>query len=160
MGKQRRLLDEYRFAGFRPQSEIQGIFGDPYARIIRLKRIQKNDLRMLRCGTSKPLRQESAADAGSVLWGCSDISGGGGAESPMQEVQDGETRETALAGKQSLLHEAICLPRGTEVSSNDRQGCSKGIEAGLAHGKDTGKRVHAGAAATQCRGGAQCNRDR
>jgi len=54
---------------------------------------KKNDLRMLRCGTSKPLRQESAADAGSVVWGCSDISGGGGAESPVQEVRDSETRE-------------------------------------------------------------------
>jgi len=41
MGKKRRLLDEYHFPGFRPRSEIQGIFGDPRARVIRLKRIQK-----------------------------------------------------------------------------------------------------------------------
>src|SRR6202142_2680488 len=107
---------------------------------------KKNDLRMLRHGTSEPLRQESAADAGPVLWGCSNLSGGGGATSPVQEVRDSETRETALAGEQSFLHEAICLPRGPEVSSHDRQGCSKRIEAGLAYGKDTGKRVHAGAA--------------
>ena len=157
MGKQRRLLDEYRFVGFRPQSEIRGIFGDPYARVIRLKRIQKNDLQMLRHDISEPLRQESAADAGSVLWGYSNIPGGGGAEGPVQEVRDSETRETALAGEQSLLHEAIYLPRGAEVSSHDRQGCSKGIEAGLAHGKDTGKRIHAGAAATQSSGCAQSN---
>ena len=121
---------------------------------------KKNDLRMLRCETSKPLRQESAADAGSVLWGCSDIPGSRGAESPVQEVWDSETRETVLAGEQSLLHETICLPRGTEVSSHDHQGCSKRIEAGLAHGKDTGKRVHAGAAATQSSGSAKGNRDR
>lgn len=41
MGKKRRLLDEYRFPGFRPRSEIQGIFGDPKTRVIRLERTQK-----------------------------------------------------------------------------------------------------------------------
>jgi len=41
MKKQRDLLDEYRFPGFRPRPNIQGIFGDPKARVIRLERIQK-----------------------------------------------------------------------------------------------------------------------
>jgi len=41
MGKKRRLLDEYQFPGFRPRSKIQGIFGDPKARVIRLNRTEK-----------------------------------------------------------------------------------------------------------------------
>ena len=41
MGKSRRLLDEYRFPGFRPKAKIQGIFGDPRARVITLQRSQK-----------------------------------------------------------------------------------------------------------------------
>jgi hypothetical protein len=41
MGKKRRLLDEYRFPGYRPRSEVQGIFGDPRARVIGLKRAEK-----------------------------------------------------------------------------------------------------------------------
>jgi hypothetical protein len=41
MGKKRRLQDEYQFPGFRPMSKIQGVFGDPKARVIRLKRSQK-----------------------------------------------------------------------------------------------------------------------
>jgi hypothetical protein len=41
MGKKRKLLDEYRFPGFRPRAEIQGVFGDPKARVIKLKRTQK-----------------------------------------------------------------------------------------------------------------------
>lgn len=41
MAKERRLLDEYQYPGFRPMSKIQGIFGDPKARIIRLRRTQK-----------------------------------------------------------------------------------------------------------------------
>jgi hypothetical protein len=41
MRKKRGLLDEYRFPGFRPRPYIQGIFGDPKARVIRLERRQK-----------------------------------------------------------------------------------------------------------------------
>ncbi len=41
MGKAKRLLDEYRFPGFRPVAKIKGKFGDSKARIITLKRRQK-----------------------------------------------------------------------------------------------------------------------
>lgn len=41
MGKKKRLLDEYRFPGFRSKAEIKGIFGDAKARVIRLVRAQK-----------------------------------------------------------------------------------------------------------------------
>jgi hypothetical protein len=38
MGKNRRLRDAYRFSGFLPQEKISGIFGDPKAGVIELKR--------------------------------------------------------------------------------------------------------------------------
>jgi len=41
MGKKRRLLDEYQFPGFRPRSNIQGIFGNPGAWVIHFERTQK-----------------------------------------------------------------------------------------------------------------------
>jgi hypothetical protein len=41
MNKHRRLTDAYRFTGYTPQQEVIGVFGDPIARVIRLKRIQK-----------------------------------------------------------------------------------------------------------------------
>ena len=41
MGKRGRLLDEYRFPGYRPRADIKGVFGDPRARVIRLERVQK-----------------------------------------------------------------------------------------------------------------------
>ena len=41
MRKNRRLLDEYRYPGFHPRAAIQGIFGDPKARVIQLIRHQK-----------------------------------------------------------------------------------------------------------------------
>lgn len=41
MREKRRLLDEYRFPGFRPKADIKGVFGDPKAWVIRLERTQK-----------------------------------------------------------------------------------------------------------------------
>ena len=41
MKKSKRLLDEYRFPGYRPRSAVKGIFGDHQARIITLVRRQK-----------------------------------------------------------------------------------------------------------------------
>jgi len=41
MRKYKRLSDSYRFPGFKPLEEIDGIFGDSKAIIIRLKRVEK-----------------------------------------------------------------------------------------------------------------------
>jgi len=41
MEKRRRLLDEYRFPGYRPRAEIRGVFGDSRARVIQLERTRK-----------------------------------------------------------------------------------------------------------------------
>jgi hypothetical protein len=47
MKRKRRLSDEYAFAGFRPLLVVNGIFGDPKARIITLVRRSKK-----RCATA------------------------------------------------------------------------------------------------------------
>ncbi len=39
--KYKRLLDAYRFAGFRPQEEVRGVFGDSVARVITFVRRSK-----------------------------------------------------------------------------------------------------------------------
>jgi hypothetical protein len=39
--KQKRLLDAYRFPGFRPLEQVRGLFGDPQARVITLVRRSK-----------------------------------------------------------------------------------------------------------------------
>ena len=41
MFKHKRLTDVYRFPGFSPQQHIVGIFGDPKARVLQLKRLEK-----------------------------------------------------------------------------------------------------------------------
>jgi hypothetical protein len=42
--RRRRLWDAYRFPGFRPEQTVRGIFGDPKARVITLKRRSKKRL--------------------------------------------------------------------------------------------------------------------
>jgi len=41
MKKNKKLLDEYRFPGFRPLAVVKGKFGDNKARIVQLVRRQK-----------------------------------------------------------------------------------------------------------------------
>ena len=41
MKKTGKLLDEYRFPGFRQKAKLKGLFGDPQARVIALERRQK-----------------------------------------------------------------------------------------------------------------------
>ncbi len=121
---------------------------------------KKNDMRLLRDNTAKPLRQEGTAHTGSVLRGCADLSGGGGSACPVPEMREGETRETGLAGQQSLLYEEICLICGAEMSNGDRQGCREGTEAGLAYGQSVRQRIHGGATTTQSSSSSPCYRDR
>src|ERR1700746_659778 len=42
--RRRRLWDAYCFPGFRPERTVRGIFGDPKARVITLKRRSKKRL--------------------------------------------------------------------------------------------------------------------
>lgn len=39
--KRKRLVDAYRFAGFRPLEFVGGVFGDPWARVVTLVRRSK-----------------------------------------------------------------------------------------------------------------------
>jgi len=41
MAKHKRLWDSYRFPGFVPSSTVSGLFGDPQARVISLRRREK-----------------------------------------------------------------------------------------------------------------------
>lgn len=41
MGKLKRLQDIYKFPGFNPKAEVRGVFGDPWAVVIPLRRRRK-----------------------------------------------------------------------------------------------------------------------
>src|ERR1035437_291193 len=148
------------FPGFDREREYRGYLVTRKHVLSVLRGVKKNCMRLLRHRTFQLLRQDSATDTGSVLWGCQDLSGSGRPTGSVQEVWKSETGETAVAGKQSLLYESVFLLCGPEVSNNDHQGCSHRVETGLAHGQGLGQRVHAGTVAAQSSGSAQGNRDR
>ena len=120
---------------------------------------KKNDMRLLRSDPLELLRQEGALDTGSVLWGCSDLSGGGGAAGPMPEVWESEAREAELACEQSFLHQAVWDLCGAEVSEDDGEGCGEGVEVGLAYSEGTGQGVYGGAASAESCSGSWGNWD-
>src|SRR6266498_5784066 len=125
-----------------------------------LRGLKKNSMRLLRHSTSQLLRQDSATDTGSVLWGCPDLSGSGSPAGSLQAVWESETGATALAGEQSLLYEPVFLLRGPEVPGHDHQRRSKGVETGLACGQGIGQGIHAGTASQESGSSASGNRDR
>lgn len=108
-----------------------------------LRGVKKNGMWMLRHRASQLLRQGSATDTGSVLWGRPDLFESGSPTGSVQAVWQGETGETALAGKQSISYESIFLLCGPEVPNHDHQGRSKGAETGLACGQGAGQGIHA-----------------
>jgi hypothetical protein len=50
--KRKRLSDAYRFDGFRPLEELDGVFGDPFARVITLVRPSKKALQGVRANVT------------------------------------------------------------------------------------------------------------
>lgn len=121
---------------------------------------KKNGMWLVWNRASELLRQDGSTDAGSVLRRCSHISVSGSPSCSLQKVRESEAGKTSLAGKQSLLYEAILLLRGKEVSSHDCQGCSKRVEAGLAFCKCIGQRVYAVTTPAKFCGSTSGDRDR
>jgi len=58
--RSRRLSDTYWFPGFRPEPTVRGIFGDPKALVIGLKRRSKNGVRLLRSRPDGLVRPQGA----------------------------------------------------------------------------------------------------
>ena len=113
------------------------------------KGVKKNSMWTLRGSASKLLRQEETAHTGFVVWGCTDISGSGGASGQMQGVRKSEAGGAEVACEESLLYETICVLCREKVSQYDGEGCSKGVEAGLAHRKVIREGIYAGTASPE-----------
>ena len=98
MGKQRRLQDQYRFAGARPLATVRGLFGDPVARIVVLVRRQKNGLWRVWALAPQLLRSTTSTGAGSVVRQPPHLPGRGSAPGGVLELRNGEPRAVGVAG--------------------------------------------------------------
>ncbi|HMS82795.1 MAG TPA: hypothetical protein PKD12_04015 [Nitrospira sp.] len=120
MRTSRCLWDTYRFPGFWPTPTVQGMFGDPKARVIHLCRRGE---------------KRHAARARPALWGHTDLPGSGDPPSPLHAVRHGEAGVTR---RQSLRYQTLRFFRGTALPDHDDQGRRRGNPAGLE--KDQGPR--------------------
>src|SRR6266571_5583410 len=121
--RSRRLWDTYSFPGFRPEPTVRGIFGDPKARVITLKRrSKKNGMRVLRSRADGLVRPQGPPGTRSVLRRHADISGIGGAAPRLSRLWQGEAGAARLSGGQSTLHQALCLLCGPPLPAGADQG--------------------------------------
>ena len=143
MGKIKRLHDLYRFPGFVPQAHVRGVFGDPVAVVITLRRREKNGLRRLRACLSHLLRPAASSSARSLLWRQARLSRLPDSPGLVLAVWRREERTAGLAGRQSFLHQAVRLLRGPTLPRKHRQGRGRGTAPRLAHRQGAGQAVHA-----------------
>src|SRR3989338_1079489 len=130
------------FQDFVQEQKLRGYLEIRRHVLFNLSGLKKNSMRVLWGGSSESLRQEGSPNTGFILLECTDISGSGDSTGIMSGVRESEDGETGLACQQSLLHEAICLLCRAEVSWDDCNGCSEGVEAGLGNCEDIGQRVY------------------
>src|SRR5262249_19001369 len=83
-----------------------------------------------------------------VVWRYPGVPGGRGAARAVPQLRSGEAGEAVLGGRQSVLHQALCLLCRTPVPHGHYPRRRPGVASGLADGQGIGQAVHAGAAAT------------
>ena len=108
---------------------------------------QKNGLWDLRAGAGRVVRPHATARPGSRLRRPAHLPRRRDSARGVPALWHGEARAARLSGVQSLLHQTLCLLRGTAPSGLPDPGCGQGAPAGLAHGEGARAAVHARAAA-------------
>src|SRR3990172_4187 len=109
--KQKRLLDAYRFIGFRPLEQLHGVFGDPKARVVTLVRRSKK--RPAACADDCTRAGTIAADgewggsARSVLRGVWDLPRVRGSAGVLPTLCGGEARAAFVSGRRGTAYEAV-----------------------------------------------------
>jgi len=116
---------------------------------------EKKHLRRMRQGIQDLLRPQEAAGSRSIVRRRTRLSGSGSTPRRLPAVRQGETRETRLAGGQSLLHETIWILCRAPMPLLEHQGCGQRTAPGLAHGQGSGKAVYGRAVKASRQAGSQ-----
>jgi len=108
---------------------------------------EKNNLRSLWFDSTHFLRPEDPQSSGLVLRRYADLPGGGDPSGLLSQVSESEARKTGLAGRLSLLYQAICLLRGPSLPRFEYPGRGQGVAFGLEDRQILGEAIHVRAGA-------------
>ena len=103
----------------------------------------KNRLRSLRLDASYFLRSEDPQSSRLVLWRYADLPGRGDPSGLLLAVRESETRKVGLAGRLSLLYQAVCFLRGPSLPRFEHPGRSQRVALGLEDRQILGEAIHA-----------------
>ena len=121
---------------------------------------EKNGMWCVRPGHPILVRPQDTPRSRPALRGHAGLPGGGDSSRRVQEMRQSEAGNGGLAGGQSVLHQTLCLLRGTALPKHDDQGCRRGNPAELENDQGPRCAVHAGAVASSGQAGAKGRRDR
>ena len=108
---------------------------------------EKNNLWSLWFDSPYVLRPEDPQSSRPLLRRYADLPGRGDSSSFLLSVRESEAREAGLAGRLSLLYQAVCLLRGPSLPRFEYPGRSQRVAFGLEDRQGLGEAIHARAGA-------------
>ena len=108
---------------------------------------EKNNLWSLQFDSPYFLRSEDAQSSRLVLRRYADLPGRGNPSGLLLAVRESETRKAELAGRLSLLYQAVCFLRGPSLPRFEHPGGGQRVALGLEDREILGEAIHARAGA-------------
>jgi hypothetical protein len=121
---------------------------------------EKNSLCRMWNDPSNFLRPKDPTGSGFVLRGYAGLPGRGDSPHLLPRVPEGEAGKAEVAGRLSLLHQAICLLYWPSLPGLHYSGCGPRVPSELEDGQSAGKAIPAGAAEASGNPGAEGPRHR
>jgi len=107
----------------------------------------KNNVWSLRFDSPYFLRPEDPQSSRLVLWRYADLPGRGDPPGFLLSVRESETRKAGLAGRLSLLYQAVCLLRRPSLPRFEHPGRGQRVALGLEDRQILGEAIHGRAGA-------------
>jgi len=108
---------------------------------------EKNNMWSLWYDLPYALRPEDPPSSRPLLRRYADLPGGGDPSSFLSQVSESEARKAGLAGRLSLLYQAVCLLRGPSLPRFEYPGRGQRVAFGLEDRQILGEAIHARAGA-------------
>ena len=109
--------------GFGPWPRFGGCLGIPRSAFSHSSVGEKNTLWDLWPWASHVLRPQAPLDSGPVLWRHAYLLGGPHSAGVVSDLPESETGAVDLVGRQPIVHQTLCVLRGTALCERPNSGC-------------------------------------